>query len=516
MLHPGLYEQVINNALTSELSGIPDARKSIAPIDKAEAAKVLAQYLADVVQKGMENVLDNGGDISAQIALANQIVTLIQNTTQEADFATLGVDQRAEQLLALLREQDPRLAAGKTAADLSRPETSIAQSSLFTGAINEPQMYTELKKEILSADRIDMLVSFIKWSGLRLLMDELREFTQNGGELRIITTSYMGATDVKAIEELRVLPNTRIKVSYDTKRTRLHAKTYVFYNERTPKEVDPMSFLQEYRNRPRRVVFYGRVSTEHEAQVSALDNQMDWYQELATKNPNWEVVGQYVDEGITGTQATKRPAFMQMIEDAESGKFDLVVTREVCRFARNTVDTLSYTRKLSKLGVEVYFASDNIWTMDNDGELRLTIMATMAQEESRKISERVRAGIQMSREKGTLYGNGNILGYDLDKIHKTYIINEEQAETVRMIFEQYATGDGLGKVAKALIAKGRKDGGGRLKWDSSKITRILRNPTYMGYCVYNRSASGCHGPSAAAGTSCRFGPVLFGAGCPGH
>ena len=111
-----------------------------------------------------------------------------------------------------------------------------------------------------------------------------------------------------------------------------------------------MSFLQEYRNRPRRVVFYGRVSTEHEAQVSALDNQMDWYQELATKNPNWEVVGQYVDEGITGTQATKRPAFMKMIEDAESGKFDLVVTREVCRFARNTVDTLSYTRKLSKLG----------------------------------------------------------------------------------------------------------------------------------------------------------------------
>ena len=190
---------------------------------------MLAQYLADVVQKGMENVLDNGGDISAQIALANQIVTLIQNTTQEADFASLSVDQRAEQLLALLREQDPRLAAGKTAADLSRPETSIAQSSLFTGAIHEPQMYTELKKEILSADRIDMLVSFIKWSGLRLLIDELREFTQNGGELRIITTSYMGATDAKAIEELRALPNTRIKVSYDTKRTRLHAKTYVFY-----------------------------------------------------------------------------------------------------------------------------------------------------------------------------------------------------------------------------------------------------------------------------------------------
>ena len=231
MLHHGLYEQVINNALNSELAEIPEARKAVAPIDRAEASKVLAQYLADVVQKGLDNVLDNGGDLSAQIALTNQIVSLIQNTTKEADFASLGVDQRAEQLLALLREADPRLAVGKTAADLSRPETSISQSSLFTGAIHEPQMYTELKKEIVSADRIDMLVSFIKWSGLRLLMDELREFTQNGGELRIITTSYMGATDVKAIEELRQLPNTKIKVSYDTKRTRLHAKTYVFYRD---------------------------------------------------------------------------------------------------------------------------------------------------------------------------------------------------------------------------------------------------------------------------------------------
>ena len=228
MLHPGLYEQLINNALTRELAEIPAERQAVAPLDRAEASKVLAQYLADVVQKGLDNVADNGGDISAQIALTNQIVTLIQNTTQEADFAALGIDRRAEQLFALLRESDPRLAVGKTAADVTRPETSIAQSSLFTGAVHEPQMYTELKKEIVSSDRIDMLVSFIKWSGLRLLIDELREFTQNGGELRVITTSYMGATDVKAIEELRQLPNTQIKVSYDTKRTRLHAKTYVF------------------------------------------------------------------------------------------------------------------------------------------------------------------------------------------------------------------------------------------------------------------------------------------------
>lgn len=231
MLRHGLYEQVINNQLTNELAKIEKARKKIAPIDKAEAAKVLSQYLADVIQKGLDNILDNGGDISAQITLTNRIVDLIQHTTNEADFAALSIDERAEQLLALLREADPLLAVGKTAADLVRPETSVAQSSLFTGAIHEPQMYTELKKEIASADRIDMLVSFIKWSGLRLLIDELSEFTRNGGELRIITTSYMGATDVKAIEELRKLPNTKIKVSYDTKRTRLHAKTYVFYRD---------------------------------------------------------------------------------------------------------------------------------------------------------------------------------------------------------------------------------------------------------------------------------------------
>ena len=229
MLHPGLYEQVINNTLNSELSEVPEVRKSTAPIDTAEASKVLAQYLTDVVQKGLENVQDNGGGIEAQIQLANEIVSTIQTTTHEPNFALLGVDQRAEQLVALLRDNDLRLAAGKSAKEMVRPETSIAQSSLFTGAIHEPQMYTELKKEIISSDRIDMLVSFIKWSGLRLIMDELRQFTRNGGELRIITTSYMGATDVKAIEELRQLPNTKIKISYDTKRTRLHAKTYVFY-----------------------------------------------------------------------------------------------------------------------------------------------------------------------------------------------------------------------------------------------------------------------------------------------
>ena len=227
MLHDGLYEQIINKELETEL-GLTDKLSTTAPIDSAEASKVLAKYIAEVVEKGLDNVADNGGDVSSQVALANRIISTIINETNENDFSEMSVAERAEQLLALFDKKNSILALDEKAA-IIRPETSIAQSSLFTGAIHEPQMYTELKKEIVSCNRIDMLVSFIKWSGLRLLMDELKTFTQNGGELRIITTSYMGATDVKAIEELRKLPNTQIKVSYDTKHTRLHAKTYVFY-----------------------------------------------------------------------------------------------------------------------------------------------------------------------------------------------------------------------------------------------------------------------------------------------
>lgn len=238
-------------------------------------------------------------------------------------------------------------------------------------------------------------------------------------------------------------------------------------------------------NRQRQIVCYGRVSTEHEAQLEALEKQMQWYEDQTKYHPNWTVVGRYIDEGITGTLAKKRPAFMQMIEDAKRRKFDLIVTREVCRFARNTVDTLVLTRELRNYGVEVYFVSDNIWTMDGDGELRLTIMATLAQEESRKISERVRAGQAISRENGVLYGNGNIIGYD--RVGGTYIINPEQAKTIRTIFELYAQGLGQKELVNELTRRGCKDGNGNVKWSCVKISRILRNATYMGYVCYNKS-----------------------------
>ncbi len=227
MLKDGLYEQVINRSLDNELAET-DKLVQTAAIDPAEAAKVLAQYISGVVEKGLQNVRDNGGDVSSQVELVNKIISSVVSGTQETSFDSMSVAERAEMLLALM-ERKNSIQALNEKAEIIRPETSIAQSSLFTGAIHEPQMFTELKKEIVSCDHIDMLVSFIKWSGLRLIIDELREFTMNGGELRIITTSYMGATDIKAIEELRLLPNTKIKVSYDTRRTRLHAKTYVFY-----------------------------------------------------------------------------------------------------------------------------------------------------------------------------------------------------------------------------------------------------------------------------------------------
>lgn len=239
------------------------------------------------------------------------------------------------------------------------------------------------------------------------------------------------------------------------------------------------------KNRERKMVFYGRVSTEHEAQLSALENQMQWYDDQLKYHPNWQLCGRYIDQGITGTQAKKRPAFLKMMDDARAGKFDLIVTREVCRFARNTVDTLVATRELKNINVEVFFVEDNIWTLDGDGELRLTIMATLAQDESRKISERVKAGQQVSRMNKTLYGNGNILGYK--RVGNTYVIDPEQAETVRMIYRWYLQGYGMRAIMGKLIENKRKCANGLIKWDTVKVSRVLHNATYMGYIGYNKS-----------------------------
>lgn len=237
-----------------------------------------------------------------------------------------------------------------------------------------------------------------------------------------------------------------------------------------------------------RVVVYARVSTEHEAQINALENQLEWYKIEGSRHSDWEINDVYVDQGITGTQAQKRPEFLRMMEDARKGKFDLIITREVSRFARNTVDALSYTRELKAMGVNVFFINDGINTATNDGELRLTIMSSMAQDESRKISERVKAGQRISREKHVLYGSGNILGYRRE--NGTYIPDPDQAETVRLIFQMYSDGEkGLTQIVNELYRLGRLDAGGHVSWDASKVSRVLHNATYKGCICYNKSHS---------------------------
>ena len=243
----------------------------------------------------------------------------------------------------------------------------------------------------------------------------------------------------------------------------------------------------------RKVVIYARVSTEHEAQISALENQLDWYKPLLDFHPEWTLVERYVDEGITGTSAEKRPEFMRMMEDAKKHKFDLILTREVSRFARNTVDTLQYTRMLKEHGVEVYFINDGIKTFDGDGELRLTIMATLAQDESRKTSIRVKSGQQTSMDNGVYYGNGNILGYDRyeellpDKTKLVeFRINPEQAKTIRLIFDMYLDGCGLVKIKDELERRGYKTSQGKEKWFPTVISHVLKNSFYCGIMTYHK------------------------------
>ena len=237
-----------------------------------------------------------------------------------------------------------------------------------------------------------------------------------------------------------------------------------------------------------RVAVYARVSTEHEAQINALENQLEWYKIECSRHSDWEIVEVYVDQGITGTQAQKRPEFLRMMEDARKDKFDLIITREVSRFARNTVDALSYTRQMKAMGVDVLFINDSINTAADDGELRLSLMSSMAQDESRKISERVKAGQKISRERHILYGNGNILGFRRE--NGTYVPEPEQAETVRLIFQMYSSGEvGLQKIVAELYRLGRLDAGGHVSWDASKVSRVLHNATYKGCICYNKSHS---------------------------
>lgn len=233
---------------------------------------------------------------------------------------------------------------------------------------------------------------------------------------------------------------------------------------------------------PLRVTFYARVSTDKDVQLNSLDNQVMYFRNLITENKNWTYVDGYVDEGISGTSVNKREDFLRMIDDSKKGIFDLVLTKEISRFSRSTLDSIKYTQELLENNVGVLFKSDNINTIMPDSELRLTIMASIAQEEVRKLSERVKFGMKRSIEKGKVLGNNVITGYKKEK--GKLVIIEEEAEMIKIIFEMYATGEhGLGYISDYLYAKGFKTRkGGYIH--TTTLRRIITNPKYKGfYCT---------------------------------
>lgn len=231
---------------------------------------------------------------------------------------------------------------------------------------------------------------------------------------------------------------------------------------------------------PLKVTYYARVSTDKEEQLHSLDNQVTYFKEYIQSNKNWQYIDGYVDEGITGTAAKKRENFMRMIEDGKNKNFDLIVTKEVSRFSRDTIDSLLYTRKLLEYDVCVYFTSDNIITASNDGELRLTIMSSMAQDEVRKLSERTKFGFKRSIEKGRVLGTDNIWGYKKD--NGKLVIDEEESKIVKDIFEVYANDEkiGLKNLSLYLKDKGMLNRNGN-PIHQNTLKKIIQNPKYKGF-----------------------------------
>ena len=206
--------------------------------------------------------------------------------------------------------------------------------------------------------------------------------------------------------------------------------------------MDILTARKELRTRtiydlPLRVTFYARVSTDKDEQLNSLDNQVKYYQELIGKNKAWIYVPGYVDEGLSGISTKKRENFNRMVEDGKAGLFDLIITKEITRFARNTLDSIQYTRELLSSGVAVFFQNDGINTLDEDSELRLTIMSGIAQDELRKLSSRVRFGHQQAIKSSVVLGNSRIIGYK--KANKNLVIDETEAPMVRELFALYAT-----------------------------------------------------------------------------
>ena len=235
---------------------------------------------------------------------------------------------------------------------------------------------------------------------------------------------------------------------------------------------------------PLRVTYYARVSSDTDEQLNSLDNQIAYYENFIKKNKAWTFVPGYIDEGLSGISTKKRKHFNEMISDAKDNMFDLIITKEISRFARNTLDSLQYTRELLSWGVGVFFQNDNINTLDEDAELRLTIMSSIAQDELRKLSSRVKFGHQQAIKSGVVLGNSRIFGYIKDG--KRLIIDESQVHMVRDLFRLYATGEySMKQLEKLFYEQGYRNYNGN-KIAHTTMSGIISNPKYKGYYVGNK------------------------------
>ena len=236
-----------------------------------------------------------------------------------------------------------------------------------------------------------------------------------------------------------------------------------------------------------RVAAYCRVSTEFEEQESSYETQVAHYTSYINGNPEWEMVEVYADNGLSGTRTAKREAFNRMIADCEAGRIDMIITKSISRFARNTVDCLKYTRKLKELNIAVFFEKENINTLDAKGEVLMTIMAALAQQESESLSANVRLGIQFRNQQGKVQINHNwFLGYTKDESGKLVIVPEE-AEVVRRIYREYLEGASFVKIRRGLEADGILNGAKHARWHETNIKQILTNEKYIGDALLQRT-----------------------------
>lgn len=236
-----------------------------------------------------------------------------------------------------------------------------------------------------------------------------------------------------------------------------------------------------------RVAAYCRVSTDSEEQETSYEAQVSHYTEYIKSKPEWQMVEVYADDGISGTNTAKRDEFNRMIADCEAGKIDLILTKSISRFSRNTLDCLKYTRKLKALNIAVFFEKENINTMDSKGEVLLTIMASLAQQESESLSANVRMGIQYRNQQGKVQINHNwFLGYTKDA-EGNLVIDPEQAKIVRRIYREYLEGASFLQIKRSLEADGVPNGAGHLKWHESNIHQILTNEKYIGDALLQKT-----------------------------